>query len=57
MAFLIDSLHEDVNKIVKKPYVEEPDSDGRYCHSTVHYMQLLMGILSLGASKMNKIFN
>ena len=57
MAFLIDSLHEDVNKIVKKPYVEEPDSDGRYCHSTVHYMQLLMGILSLGASKMNKILN
>ena len=24
-----DGLHEDVNKIINKPYLEEPDSDGK----------------------------
>ena len=29
MAFLLDGLHEDLNRIKKKPYVEIKDSDGR----------------------------
>lgn len=26
---LLDSLHEDLNRVYKKPYVELPDSDNR----------------------------
>lgn len=29
MAFLLDGLHEDLNRIKKKPYTENIDSDGR----------------------------
>ncbi|KAG0325036.1 CSN-associated deubiquitinating enzyme Ubp12 [Dissophora globulifera] len=29
LAFLLDGLHEDLNRIVKKPYTEVPDSNGR----------------------------
>ena len=29
LAFLCDGLHEDLNRIQKKPYVELRDSDGR----------------------------
>ncbi|KAI9141081.1 hypothetical protein BKA69DRAFT_1038720 [Paraphysoderma sedebokerense] len=29
LAFLLDGLHEDLNRILKKPYVEIPDSNGR----------------------------
>lgn len=29
MAFLLDGLHEDLNRIKKKPYVEVKDGDGR----------------------------
>lgn len=29
MAFLLDGLHEDLNRIKKKPYVELRDADGR----------------------------
>ncbi|CAD5225212.1 unnamed protein product [Bursaphelenchus xylophilus] len=29
MSFLLDGLHEDLNRIVKKPYIEERESDGR----------------------------
>ena len=29
MAFLLDGLHEDLNRIIKKPYTEVPDSNGR----------------------------
>ena len=29
LAFLLDGLHEDLNRIVKKPYIEQKDSDGR----------------------------
>lgn len=29
LAFLLDGLHEDLNRIKQKPYVEIPDSDGR----------------------------
>ncbi|KAG0765019.1 hypothetical protein G6F33_006900 [Rhizopus arrhizus] len=28
LAFLLDGLHEDLNRIVKKPYIELPDFDG-----------------------------
>lgn len=27
MSFLLDALHEDLNRIDKKPYIENPDSD------------------------------
>ncbi|KAG0273876.1 CSN-associated deubiquitinating enzyme Ubp12 [Linnemannia exigua] len=29
LAFLLDGLHEDLNRIKKKPYTEVPDSNGR----------------------------
>ena len=29
MLFLLDGLHEDLNRITKKPYLESKDSDGR----------------------------
>lgn len=32
LAFLIDGLHEDLNRITKKPYVEAKDSGGRPDH-------------------------
>jgi ubiquitin C-terminal hydrolase len=32
MAFLLDGLHEDLNRIFKKPYIEEKESDGRADH-------------------------
>ncbi|KAI6233873.1 Ubiquitinyl hydrolase 1 [Aphelenchoides fujianensis] len=32
MAFLLDGLHEDLNRIYEKPYVEEKESDGRPDH-------------------------
>ncbi|KAF2862404.1 UCH-domain-containing protein [Piedraia hortae CBS 480.64] len=32
LSFLVDALHEDLNRIIKKPYNENPDSDD----STVH---------------------
>ncbi|XP_022252352.1 ubiquitin carboxyl-terminal hydrolase 15-like isoform X2 [Limulus polyphemus] len=29
MAFLLDGLHEDLNRVKKKPYIEVKDADGR----------------------------
>lgn len=29
LAFLLDGLHEDLNKVKKKPYVEEKEAGGR----------------------------
>ncbi|KAG7599055.1 Peptidase C19 ubiquitin carboxyl-terminal hydrolase [Arabidopsis suecica] len=29
LAFLLDGLHEDLNKVKRKPYIEAKDSDGR----------------------------
>lgn len=29
LAFLLDGLHEDLNRVHEKPYVELKDSDGR----------------------------
>nr|CCA17724.1 ubiquitinspecific protease putative [Albugo laibachii Nc14]CCA18370.1 ubiquitinspecific protease putative [Albugo laibachii Nc14] len=30
LAFLLSGLSEDLNRITEKPYVDQPDSDGRY---------------------------
>lgn len=32
LAFLLDGLHEDLNRIIKKPYIELPDFDGMKDH-------------------------
>ncbi|KAJ2181317.1 hypothetical protein GGF45_001584 [Coemansia sp. RSA 551] len=29
LAFLLDGMHEDLNRIIHKPYIEVPDADGR----------------------------
>ena len=29
LAFLMDGLHEDLNRVRVKPYIEEPDANGR----------------------------
>ncbi len=29
LAFLLDGLHEDLNRVRQKPYVEEADANGR----------------------------
>jgi ubiquitin carboxyl-terminal hydrolase 6/32 len=29
LSFLLETLHEDLNDVTKKPYVEHKDSDGR----------------------------
>jgi Ubiquitin carboxyl-terminal hydrolase len=29
LAFLLDGLSEDLNRIMEKPYIDQPDSDGR----------------------------
>jgi len=28
-SFLLDGLHEDLNRVVNKPYIEDKESDGR----------------------------
>lgn len=38
LSFLVDALHEDLNRIQKKPYNENPDSDD----STVHDPQAIV---------------
>jgi len=30
LAFLLDGIHEDLNRIKKKPYIEDPDFDGSH---------------------------
>ncbi|KAF2400684.1 UCH-domain-containing protein [Trichodelitschia bisporula] len=32
MSFLVDGLHEDLNRIIKKPYSENPESDDKTVH-------------------------
>lgn len=29
LAFLLDGLHEDLNRVKQKPYIETKDSDGQ----------------------------
>lgn len=38
MAFLLDGLHEDLNRIQNKPYTETVDSDGRLDEVGVFYL-------------------
>lgn len=46
LSFLVDALHEDLNRIKKKPYIENPDSDD----ATVHDPQ---AIIELGETYRN----
>lgn len=50
MAFLLDGLHEDLNRIQNKPYTETVDSDGRLdevgASSPVKYSEMVWGFLS-----------
>lgn len=32
ITYLLDGLHEDLNRVLKKPYTETKDSDGRPDH-------------------------
>jgi ubiquitin carboxyl-terminal hydrolase 4/11 len=32
LSFLVDAIHEDLNRIIKKPYNENPDSDDNTVH-------------------------
>lgn len=43
MAFLLDGLHEDLNRVKKKPYIELSDANGRpdevgFLYISVHMM-------------------
>lgn len=43
LAFLLDGLHEDLNRIRKKPYIQLKDADGR--PDKVNFMILLSPLL------------
>jgi ubiquitin carboxyl-terminal hydrolase 4/11/15 len=45
MAFLLDGLHEDLNRIKKKPYIEMKDSDGRPDDVSTPYLLVACGVL------------
>ena len=38
LAFLLDGLHEDLNRVTDKPYVELKDSDGRPDVQVIRYL-------------------
>jgi ubiquitin carboxyl-terminal hydrolase 4/11/15 len=40
LSFLVDALHEDLNRIQKKPYIENPDSDDNTVHDPEAIRQL-----------------
>ncbi|KAK3655304.1 hypothetical protein LTR22_010334 [Elasticomyces elasticus] len=40
LSFLVDALHEDLNRIVKKPYIENPDSDDKTVHDPQAIIEL-----------------
>lgn len=40
LSFLVDALHEDLNRIHKKPYIENPDSDDATVHDPKAIMEL-----------------
>jgi ubiquitin C-terminal hydrolase len=43
LAFLLDGLHEDLNRVTVKPYVEKKEHDGRYSLShSFHSLTLLL---------------
>ena len=39
VAFLLDGLHEDLNRVIEKPYVEKPDWEGGGDLELVHLAQ------------------
>lgn len=43
LAFLLDGLHEDLNRIRKKPYIQLKDADGR--PDKVGVLELIIFIL------------
>lgn len=40
LSFLVDAIHEDLNRIDKKPYVENPDSDDSKVHDPEYIREL-----------------
>ncbi|PNS19567.1 hypothetical protein CAC42_7411 [Sphaceloma murrayae] len=40
LSFLVDALHEDLNRIHKKPYLENPDSDDVRVHDPEYIKEL-----------------
>ncbi|EME84270.1 uncharacterized protein MYCFIDRAFT_214678 [Pseudocercospora fijiensis CIRAD86] len=40
LSFLVDALHEDLNRIRKKPYIENPDSDDARVHDAEYIVEL-----------------
>lgn len=44
LAFLLDGLHEDLNRIRKKPYIQLKDADGR--PDKVEILELIIFILA-----------
>ncbi|USW52083.1 Putative peptidase C19, ubiquitin-specific peptidase, DUSP domain, ubiquitin specific protease [Septoria linicola] len=40
LSFLVDAIHEDLNRIEKKPYVENPDSDDSKVHDSAYVHEL-----------------
>lgn len=40
LSFLVDALHEDLNRIHKKPYLENPDSDDNKVHDPEYIKEL-----------------
>ena len=40
LSFLVDALHEDLNRIHKKPYIENPDSDDSRVHDPDYIREL-----------------
>lgn len=46
MAFLLDGLHEDLNRIQNKPYTETVDSDGRLDEVSTTTTVLLSAVIS-----------
>lgn len=40
VSFLLDGLHEDLNRVQKKPYIENPDSDDNTVHDPEAIKQL-----------------
>ena len=40
LSFLVDALHEDLNRIKKKPYNENPDSDDKTVHDPQAIIEL-----------------
>lgn len=43
LAYTLDGLHEDLNRILKKPYVETSDGDGK--SDEVNYLKKIRGYL------------